>query len=194
MGQLSEGVTFPAKNNAFYARIFAYFYPALPQGPSANYQVGFIFGSGQNDYGKVEAGVGIRGGDAQLLGYSIFYGPPFYQFGPSSATRATPNSWTCLELHEDGSSASTEVRQVWLNDQELTELHTDSATVAGTSNDNHRSPALDLVSVGLGEFFATPSLTDMWVDDIRVSSAKIGCQYCASPAAAVLRTARSIVS
>jgi hypothetical protein len=50
---------------------------------------------------------------------------------------------------------------------------------AGTSPDNvnHRSPAFDSVTIGLGEFFVTPTLTDMWVDDIRVSSAKIGCQY-----------------
>jgi hypothetical protein len=63
-----------------------------------DYQTAFIFGTGKNDYGNVEARLGISGSDTQFLGYSIFFGPPFYQFGPWSATRATPNSWICLEL------------------------------------------------------------------------------------------------
>ena len=176
-GVLAEGVTFPAQRNAFYTRIFAYFYPDMPQGAGANYQIGFIFGTGKNDLGNVQAGLGINGGAAQFLGYSIFFGPPLYQFGPSSATRATPNNWVCLELFEDGSNANTEDRRAWVNDRELTELKTDSATVAGTTNSNHRSPAFDLVTMGMSEFFVTPTLTDMWIDDVRVSSTHIGCQY-----------------
>jgi hypothetical protein len=29
--------------------------------------------------------------------------------------------------------------------------------------------------VGLGEFHPNPDLTDIWFDDVRVSSTKIGC-------------------
>ncbi|HEY1533497.1 MAG TPA: hypothetical protein VGF76_05750, partial [Polyangiaceae bacterium] len=104
-------------------------------------------------------------------------GPPFYQFGPWSPTRMTPGTWVCLELHEDGSHIDTEDRQVWINDQELTELRSDSKTSAGTSSTNHASPTYTLINIGLSEFTSTPLLTDMWVDDVRISSQKIGCKY-----------------
>ena len=83
----------------------------------------------------------------------------------------------CGLLHEDGSDASTESREIWVDDQLLPELSSSSASAAGTTNANHRPPTFDLLSVGLSEFFMTPTLTDMWVDDVRVSSSKIGCAY-----------------
>ena len=176
-GILTEAVTFPARSNSFYTRIFTYLYPALPQMQGSNYQIGFIYGTGENDVGNVQTGMGVIGGSNQIVGYSIFFGPPFYQFGPWSPTRMTPGTWICLELHEDGSHTDTEDRQVWINDQELTELRSDSKTIAGTSSTNYASPAYTLINIGLSEFTSTPLLTDMWVDDVRVSSQKIGCKY-----------------
>jgi hypothetical protein len=175
-GVIAENVTFPAKNNAFYARIFAYFYPDLPAMPGGDFHTGFIVGTGKNALGNVQAGMGLIGGAKQFLGYSIFFGSPSFEFGPWANTKATPNEWLCLELHEDGSSPDTELRQVWVNDIELKELESDSAMAGGTAHPNHKPPAFDKVSVGLWEFHPSPTLTDMWVDDVRVSSQKIGCQ------------------
>jgi hypothetical protein len=175
-GVLAESVTFPAKNNSFYARIFAYFYPDLPAAPNGDFHTGFIVGSGKNELGDVQAGMGLIGGAKQYLGYSIFYGAPSFEFGPWANTKAVPREWTCLELWENGSSPDTEVRKVWVNDKELTELESDSAKAGGTDHPNHRSPTFDKVTVGLWEFHPSPTLTDMWVDDVRVSSSKIGCK------------------
>jgi hypothetical protein len=175
-GILTESLTFPAKNNSFYARMFAYFSPDLPAMDGGDFHTGFIFGSGNNDKGNVETGMGLIGGAKQFLGYSIFYGSPSYEFGPWSNTRVTPNRWICMELLEDGSNPKTEVRRIWVDDVELTDLRSDSAMAAGSSNPNHLSPTYDLVSVGLAEFHPSPNLTDMWFDDVRVSSAKIGCK------------------
>jgi hypothetical protein len=36
-------------------------------------------------------------------------------------------------------------------------------------------PRFDLVSIGVWEYHPTPSLSDMWIDDVRVSSQRIGC-------------------
>jgi hypothetical protein len=175
VGVVAESATFPAHNNAFYTRIYAYFGPELPAGAGENFQMGFIVASGKNDYGKAEGSVGMIGGDSQFASYSIFYGDPAFQFGPWSASRVTPASWLCLELYESGAASDTEIRKVWLNDKELVDLRTDSASAGGTGNPNHGSPAFSLVKIGLSQFFSTPSLTDMWVDDVRVSSARIGC-------------------
>jgi hypothetical protein len=174
-GVIAEAVTFPAKSNSFYARIFAYFYPDLPAAQGGDFHTGFIVGSGKNDLGTVQAGMGLIGGEKQYLGYSIFYGPPSYEFGPWANTHAAAGKWECLELFEDGSSPSTEIRKVWVNDKELTELQSDSAKAGGTDHPNHKPPTFDLVTVGLWEFHPSPTLTDMWLDDVRVSSKKIGC-------------------
>ncbi|HEX3597468.1 MAG TPA: hypothetical protein VHU80_20310 [Polyangiaceae bacterium] len=175
-GVLAETVSFPAQNNSFYARIFAYFLPDLPAAPGGDFHTGFIVGSGKNDLGDVQAGMGLIGGEKQFLGYSIFYGAPSYEFGPWANTKVVPGEWLCLELWENGSSPDTEIRKVWVDDKELTELESDSARAAGTDHPNHRSPKFDRVTVGLWEFHPSPALTDMWVDDVRVSASKIGCK------------------
>lgn len=171
---LEETVTFPAPANTFYARAFVFFSPALPGGAGANYQTAFILAKGKNGSGDVEAGVGFAGGDQQFLGYTIFVGPPFFQFGPRSAARVNAGAWLCLELMEDGSNSDTERRKVWVDGDEIQDLSTDSAQAAG-AEPNHRPPAFERVSVGVNEFFATPTLAEMWVDDVRVSRQRIGC-------------------
>lgn len=174
-GVIAESVTFPAQNNSFYARVFAYFYPDLPAATGGDFHTGFIVGTGRNALGDVQGGMGLIGGDKQFLGYSIFFGDPYFEFGPWSSTRATPSQWLCLELFEDGSSPDTEARKVWVNDIELKDLESDSAKAGGTAHPNHKPAAFDTVSMGLWEFHPSPTLTDMWIDDARVSRQKIGC-------------------
>ncbi|HEX4474678.1 MAG TPA: hypothetical protein VH142_06350 [Polyangiaceae bacterium] len=106
----------------------------------------------------------------------LAYGTPSFEFGPWANTKAVPSEWVCLELFEDGSDPSTERRKVWVDDRELTELESDSAKAAGTGHPNHEPGMFDHVTVGLWEFHPSPTLTDMWVDDVRVSSEKIGCK------------------
>lgn len=174
-GVIAEKITFPAKNNSFYARIWAYWYPDLPAMDGGDFHTGFIVGTGKNALGDVQAGMGLIGGARQFLGYSIFFGAPSYEFGPWANTKAAPSVWTCLELFEDGSAPDTEKRKVWVNDVELKELESDSKMAAGTQHTNFAPPQFDTVSLGLWEFHPSPTLTDMWVDDVRVSSQKIGC-------------------
>jgi len=166
--QITEAVTFPAKNDAFYTRIFAYFSPDLPIEAGADFHTGFIVASGKNDLGAVRAGLGLIGGDQQFLGYSIFFGPPKHEFGPWSQTRVKPNQWLCLELFESGADGTSETRQIWVDGQELTELK--------STYNGQKPPAWTLVSIGLEEYHPIPTLSDMWIDDVRVSSQPIGCE------------------
>jgi hypothetical protein len=57
---------------------------------------------------------------------------------------------------------------------EAKELASDSAKSSG-GNANHLPPKFDKISYGVTEYHPIPTLTDMWIDDIRVSSNKIGC-------------------
>jgi hypothetical protein len=163
--QITEGVTFPAKSDAFYTRAFAYFAPDLPSG--MGYHMGYIVGSGRNNLGNVQAGLGSIG-PKDFLGYSIYFGPPFHEFGPWSPTTVTPNAWLCLELYESGSGGVEENRQVWVNDTELPNLR---STYSG-----QQPPEFNLVSIGIWQYDgATPTLSDVWIDDVRVSAQRIGC-------------------
>jgi hypothetical protein len=150
-----------------------YFTPELPTAPGGDFHMGFIFGIGKNDAGDVQAGMGMIGGEKQYLGYSIFFGPPKYEFGPWSEAKVEPNRWQCVELFEDGSSPNEEKRQVWLDGVELMDLR--STSNGNGAPANHKPPAFDGVSFGIWQYHPTPLLTDLWLDDIRVSAAPIGC-------------------
>jgi hypothetical protein len=175
---INESVTFPGATNSFYARMFVYFSPDIPVAGGANPDMhsGFLLGNGNNDRGNVQAGLGLSGfGSArQWLSYSIFYASPKFEFGPSSRSVIAANQWQCVEIFEDGSDPKTEIRQVWVDDKELTELRTDSAKAAGGQS-NHLPPKWASISFGIWEYHPIPVLSDMWIDDIRVSSKKIGC-------------------
>ena len=172
---IGESVTFPATSNAFYSRMFVYFSPEIPVAASADYHTGFIIGTGKNDRGDVQAGMGMIGSAKQFLGYSIFFADPKYEFGPWSKTLIAPNQWLCVELFENGSDPATEVRQVWINDTELTDCGATPRWPPRAQHPNHLPPKFDAVWFGLWEYHPIPTLSDMWIDDVRVSSKKIGC-------------------
>ena len=172
---IAESVTFPATPNKFYSRMWAYFAPDIPKATNMDFHTGFMMGGGNNDKGTTTLGMGMIGSDQQYLGYSIFFGDPKFEFGPWSNTRIKPNEWLCIELFEDGTDPTTEKRQIWLNDTELTDIASDSAKAAGNSNPNHLPPQFANVTFGVTEYHPIPTLSDMWIDDIRVSSQKIGC-------------------
>jgi hypothetical protein len=106
------------------------------------------------------------------LGYSIYRGPPYVEFGPRSPTEVTTLAWTCIELLESGQGGATTVRRIWVDGTELPEQN-DSFGVSSPMG--QKPPQFDLVSIGIWEYHPTPSLSDMWIDDVRVSSQRIGC-------------------
>jgi hypothetical protein len=176
---IDTAVNFPMKPNAFYARMFVYFSPDIPAATGANPDMhsGFLLGNGNNDHGTVQAGLGLSGfnSNKQWLSYSIFYANPKFEFGPSSKSMIAANQWQCVELFEDGSDPKTEIRQIWVDDKELPELRTDSAKAAG-GNPNHLPPTWASVSFGIWEYHPIPTLSDIWIDDVRISNKKIGCE------------------
>jgi hypothetical protein len=177
--QITEAVTFPAIDDAFYTRIWAYFSPAVawPANPP-DFHTGFIIAGGDNDLGHVELAVGANlspnssAGPMHYLGYSIYRGPPYVEFGPRSPTEVRTLAWTCIELLESGQGGTTAVRRIWVDGTELPEQN-DSFGVSSAMG--QKPPQFDLVSIGIWEYHPTPSLSDMWIDDVRVSSQRIGC-------------------
>jgi hypothetical protein len=177
--QITEAVTFPANEDSFYTRVWAYFSPAVawPANPP-DFHTGFIIAGGNNDLGHVELAVGANlspssaAGPMHYLGYSIYRGPPYVEFGPRSPTDVVTLAWTCIELLESGQGGTAAVRKIWVDGVELPEQD-DSFGVS--SSMGQKPPQFDLVSIGIWEYHPTPSLSDMWIDDVRVSSQRIGC-------------------
>ena len=164
--QITEEVTFPAQNDAFYARAFAYFAPDLPADNDVGVHMGFIQASGDNEFGRVRSALGSIG-EKQFLGYSIYFGPPFVEFGPWSELTVAPENWLCLELFVSGEGGVSAERRIWVNDVELEEQH--------NTYDGQKPPAFDVVAFGIWQYHPTPTISDLWMDDIRVSSERIGC-------------------
>jgi hypothetical protein len=172
--QVTDSVTFPARNNLFYTRAFFYFYPDLPADNMGGFHMAYLLATGNNTLGYVQAGLGSAG-NKQYLGYSEYYGDgpnvvqhgaTFTEFGPDSPTQIVPMTWICLELMQGG-DATTTSRRVWVNGNELTEQESDYS--------GRPPPMFAQVSVGVLQYHVTPILSDVWVDDVRVSSARIGC-------------------
>jgi hypothetical protein len=174
--QLTDAVTFPAKNNLFYTRAFFYFSPDLPADMMGGFHMAYLLATGNNTLGYVEAGLGSAG-NKQYLGYSEYYGdgpnvaqhgPTFTEFGPDSSKQVVPMTWICLELMQGGDpTTGTTSRRVWVNDTELTEQ---------VSNYTDRPPpTFAMMSIGVLQYHVSPILTDIWIDDVRISSDRIGC-------------------
>ena len=172
--EITDAVTFPAKNNTFYTRAFFYFSPDVPSGA---YHLALLLATGNNDLGFVQAGLGVAA-DKQYVGYSEYYGSgpgntahgaTFFEYGPDSNTRVVPMTWICLELLQGSDAAmTTTTRRVWVDGKELPE-----------QVDNFKArkpPTFDLMSIGILQYHPSPLPTDVWIDDVRVSSSgPIGC-------------------
>jgi hypothetical protein len=172
--QITDAVTFPAKNNTFYTRAYFYFSPDLPSDDMGGFHMAYLLATGNNDLGFVEAGLGSAG-DKQWLGYSEYYGAgpdvhahgaTFTEFGPDSPTTIVPQRWVCLELMQGGDATTTH-RRIWIDGKELPEQVSDYS--------GRKPPQFSLMSIGVLQYHPTPMLTDVWIDDLRVSSARIGC-------------------
>jgi hypothetical protein len=72
-----------------------------------------------------------------------------------------------LELYSSGSGGTNSERRVWVDDMELTEQH--------NTYNGQPPPAFDQLAIGMWQYHPTPTVSDMWVDDIRVSHQRIGC-------------------
>jgi len=171
---IADAVTFPAASNTFYTRAFFYLSPDLPADNNGGFHMAYLLATGNNDLGFVEAGLGSAG-NKQYLGYSEYYGagpnkhehgPTFTEFGPRSDLQVVPMQWLCLELMQGG-DATTTMRRVWVNGSELPEQKSNFS--------DRKPPSFDLVSIGVLQYHATPLLSDVWVDDIRVSKSPVGC-------------------
>lgn len=133
-------------------------------------------------------------GDAEADSYRIFYryggqhqGKMMANFeteGVSSdcwshsATVTPTKTWSCLEWRFN---TTTDEMQFWLDGTEVTDLHIQGQGNAGTGCVNSgwtqgwpAPGAFDALRLGL-EKYQDDGVLDMWVDDVAVSTTRVGC-------------------
>ena len=86
------------------------------------------------------------------------------------------NRWTCWEFGIDRSGGIGKVKvQIWVDGRELT------LSAAGSSSHGMTSPSWDpipfeLFMLGLDGFQADSQPADLWIDDLSVTSQRVGCK------------------
>jgi hypothetical protein len=116
-------------------------------------------------------GGGIASGPALLIDRGN-YATVIPNGAPTVSTTTFPkNTWVCVEWEID--VAPTQQLRVFVNEQELGDLHTPEMTTA--------TPPYQRVALGLLRRFTateTPTAGDAWYDDVVISTERqIGCGY-----------------
>jgi hypothetical protein len=160
---IHERVTFPARDNHFYLRAFFFLAPDLPTG---NVHQRLIAVTGKNSAGaSVTTEVGI-GAKKEFIGnYLVATSAGWAEYPKSSKTLVPINRWFCVEMESDGRGPL--VTRISVDGTELTDIRESAGTLA--------PPAFSGVGLGSMQAHTIPILSDVWIDDVRVSASPIGC-------------------
>ncbi|MEY4515239.1 MAG: hypothetical protein RLZZ450_7361 [Pseudomonadota bacterium] len=187
--QIEEKQTFPAAGNSFYGRMFVWL-GALPTSASmARYTLVGGRGTGSGNEVRLEGmylsatkqnhfGIGSDGPLADTDGDGKD-DDDWHIDGKESQSITRANDWTCLEWQFKGDSSET---RVWIDGVEQTSLHTTSDAYYNGGKYSNRSfvhPTFDALRIGwwVYQSDAMPSPFDLWIDEVAVDKARIGCVY-----------------
>jgi len=178
---VKETRTFPAPNNAYFARMFVKFI-SLPARPMTYAHWTFAAASGTNIAGEVRLsgqlptntnakqlfGVGTdnRTQDAGTGDWTTSDADP-----PGNPREVPLNEWLCIEWQHDGSANET---RFWWDAVEHPSLHTTPSRHGGNTNP-FILPTFTNLWVGWQEYQTSTETFDVWVDEVAVSSTRIGC-------------------
>jgi hypothetical protein len=176
---ITQTEAFPAPNNTYYARIFVRF-DTMPTAPAwAHWTV-----AGAQDATVTDNAPEIRIGgqyhpdeDMNLFGVGTDRGPTgdWTNLDDDNGPEEVPvDSWVCLEWMFDGQNNQT---KFWWDGVEHPSLAT-SETVHGGSDDPFILPDFGSSWFGwwLYQAGTTPPEFDVWIDEIAIDYARIGCE------------------
>jgi hypothetical protein len=152
---LVESKTFPALKTALFARAFIF----IPAANSASLFMGdrhsrLIYAQGASPYG--EYALGIWNGGLIQNHYS--------KTDDSQDTKQLPpfDAWFCLEYELDSAAGNV---KAYLNDTEI----------VGLRHEGWPAANIDSLMFGVDRFGNFPVAEDLWLDDLVVDGARIGC-------------------
>ncbi len=180
---IKETKTFPAPNNTYWGRAFVYF----NQLPKPDVDAGFTYAHWTFAAG---VGTGVKGeirlsGQLQAAGNIFGVGtdstPAEAGTGdwttsdndPAGAPVPVPTkSWLCIEWLHNGQTNQT--RFFW-DATEHTSLHTTAMKHGGNQANPYLMPNFTEAWIGWQEYQTTTEPFELWVDEIGIDSARIGC-------------------
>lgn len=175
---IKETKTFPALKGNYFGRAFVYFTHVPVVSGAFTYShwtiaasstsIGEIRISGQLQNGKNLFGVGTdSGGNAAGTGDWTNSDKD-----PAGSPRTVPTGeWMCLEWQHD---STDDVTHVWWDDVAHPSLDT-TATMHGGNTNPYDLPDITAAWFGWQEYQASTEDFELWVDEIAVDSARIGC-------------------
>lgn len=179
LSYIRERKTFPEANNGYFGRAFVYF-ASLPATPSMTYaHWTFLAASGTGTTGEIRVSGQLQNG-ANHLGVGTDSGNDPAGTGdwtnsdndPAGKPRAVPlGEWMCIEWQHDGAANET---RLWWDAVEHVSLHTTAKLHGGNKND-YVLPAMNNVWIGWQEYQTSGDKFEMWVDEIAIDKARIGC-------------------
>jgi hypothetical protein len=179
---IRESKTFPAANNTYYGRVFAYF-ASLPNSAG---------GLGYSHWTMIAAsGSGVTGEirvSGQLQGGTNLWGVGTDSSGSANGTGDWTNSdkdpngkpmavptgqWLCIEWLHKGDTNET---RFWWDGVEHPSLYTKPTTPhGGNSGVQYLLPQFKQVWLGWQEYQATSEKFELWIDEIAIDKDRIGC-------------------
>jgi hypothetical protein len=180
---LKEQKTFPAPNNTYWGRAFVYFNQIPKPDPDAGFTYAhwtFAAASGTGVKGEIRLSGQLQS-PGNIFGVGTDSTPAEAGTGdwttsdndPAGSPKVVPTkSWLCIEwLH---SGQTNETRFFW-DAAEHTSLHTTSTKHGGNQANPYIMPTFTNAWVGWQEYQATAEPFEMWVDEIAIDGARIGC-------------------
>ncbi len=181
---ITETKTFPAANDRYFGRMFVYF-QSLPT-PAAGFDYAhwtFAAASGTGVKGEVRLSGQMQNG-ANLFGVgtdslddpngSGDWTNPDRDPGPNGTPTPVPTGqWLCIEWMHDGAHDQT---RFWWDGVEHPSLATTPATPhLGNPDVPFTLPAFTNLWVGWYEYQKTTEPFELWIDEVAVDGARIGC-------------------
>jgi hypothetical protein len=172
---IQETKTFPAKNDTYFGRAFVRF-DALPAAPGMSYaHWTFLAASGGGAEIRV-SGQLTNGANHFGVGTDDSAGTGDWTNSdddPKNAARAVPiGEWMCIEWMHAGDTSET--RFFW-DAVEHPSLYTSKTKHGGLANVDYVLPQLSQVWIGWQEYQSSNEPFEMWVDEIAIDDARIGC-------------------
>jgi hypothetical protein len=175
---IKETKTFPAPNNSYFGRAF-YKFISLPASPMTYAHFTVLAASGTGIAGEVRLS-GQLSNNKNLFGVGTDNRTQDAGTGdwttsdadPAGNPRAMPlNEWLCVEWQHAGSTNET---RFWWDAVEHPSLHT-TATHHGGNSNPFVLPTFTNLWLGWQEYQASTQTFELWVDEIAISSTRIGC-------------------
>jgi hypothetical protein len=179
---IRETKTFPAPNNTYYGRVFAYF-ASLPNtaGGLSYAHWTMIAASGTGVGGEIRVSGQLQGGN-NLWGVGTDSTASGSGTGDWTNSDKDPNGkplavptgqWLCIEWLHKGDTNET---RFWWDGVEHPSLYTKPSTPhGGNAGVQYLLPQFKQVWLGWQEYQATTEKFELWLDEIAIDKDRIGC-------------------